>query len=635
MALFRDTPILLPTPRACAWGGRVGPVSEEVRRWIREGIVSGPERYREDGPRGWVVGIDGPGDAVANPRPNPQGYRIGIEISDDVAVPQVNVRAGSPGALRFAFATLSQLVDFYEGHLPACWIEDEPGFATRGVMLDVSRDKVPTMGQFRETIDLLASLKFNHLQLYTEHTFAYKGHEDVWKDCSPLTGEEVRELDGYAAARGIELAANQNCFGHLAAWLRKPAYQHLAEIEGDNAWYFHQWERRGAFSLCPMEPRAEQFVGELLDELLPCFTSKLVNIGCDETFDVGWGRSKHEVDRRVGGQETSAGLASADSSRACAGVRAELYFEFVAKIAKVCEKHGKRPMMWADIALTHPELLHLMPKGMIGLAWWYEPTEKFEKWVEAIKRAGHEAWVCPGTSSWRTFTGRTSERRANIADAAEQGLKAGATGFLVCDWGDMGHRQQWPIALAGLAQAAEAAWNPANAREFDPRATGLHVLNESAEVGEWLDLLGDCDLPIRQSAKVLNASALFNDLHPPVPGQLKGITHEVDATIDQWQEARSRLEELRRSRPEIQSEQLREELDHAVECAIFAADHAIAARDPILGTATRSVAVPKDVLIARCEAIKAEHERLWIQRNRPGGMDHASSFYTKVIHALG
>ena len=138
-------------------------------------------------------------------------------------------------------------------------------------------------------------------------------------------------------------------------------------------------------------------------------------------------------------------------------MRAELYFEFVQKIAKHCEKHGKRPMMWADIALTHPELLHLMPKGMIGLAWWYEPTEKFEKWVGAIKDAGHEAWVCPGTSSWRTFTGRTTERRGNIADAAEQGFRAGATGFLICDWGDMGHRQQWPIALAGIAQAAEAA----------------------------------------------------------------------------------------------------------------------------------------------------------------------------------
>lgn len=519
---------------------------------------------------------------------------------------------------RAAIATLRQICRQYPDDLPCVDILDEPGFERRGVMLDVSRDKVPTMRQFRQTIDLLAALKFNHLQLYTEHTFAYRGHEEVWQESSPLTADEVRELDQYAAARGIELAANQNCFGHLAAWLKKPGYEHLAEIEGNNAWYFHQWERRGPFSLCPVEPKADEFVGELLDELLPCFTSNLVNIGCDETFDVGWGRSKAEVDRRARSAREE------DRSRA----RAELYFEFVQKIAGHCRKHGKRPMMWADIALTHPELLHLMPEKMIGLAWWYEPTQKFEKWVSAIKDAGHEAWVCPGTSSWRTFTGRTSERRANIADAAEQGSKAGATGFLVCDWGDMGHRQQWPIALAGIAQAAEAAWNPGAARSFDPRATGLHVLGETSELGAWLDELGECDRTIRESAKVLNASALFNDLHPPVPGQLKAITHEVDATVEQWSAARERLEKLRASRPPISNAQWREELDHAIECAIYAADHAVAARD------TAALDSERASLIARCEAIRAEHERLWLKRNRPGGMEHASSFYGKVIHAL-
>src|SRR6185369_4145025 len=120
-----------------------------------------------------------------------------------------------------------------------------------------------------------------------------------------------------------------NCFGHLASWLRRPRYQPLAEIEGDNAWYFHQWERRGPFSLCPVEPRAEGFVQDLLGQLLPCFGSPLVNVGCDETFDLGWGRSKGEVERRAGAR-------AGGKERA----RAELYFEFVAKIARACERHG-------------------------------------------------------------------------------------------------------------------------------------------------------------------------------------------------------------------------------------------------------------------------------------------------------
>ena len=618
-------PLLLPTPRSIRLTGGtarrpiwLNEAAEDLWRQSCGQLPKGQatERIRaethesEDESDRYSIRIERGPDGIA---------KVSLGYSDKVGWTRSDRRG-----LRHAAATLRQIVHACADDLPCLEIEDSPvgGFASRGVMLDASRDKVPTMAHLRQTIDLLASLKFNHLQFYTEHTFAYPGHEEVWKECSPITPDEARELAAYSAARGIELAANQNCFGHLASWLKRPRYQHLAEIEGDNPWYFHQWERRGPFSLCPTEPKAEAFVNELLNELLPCFQSGLVNIGCDETFDVGWGRSKAEVEHRAQ-RAPSVSERDAVLSRA----RAELYFEFVAKIAAACAKHHKRPMMWADIALTHPELLGMMPPGMIGLAWWYEPTDKFTNWIEAIRGAGHEAWVCPGTSSWRTFTGRTTERRANIADAAEQGAKAGATGFLICDWGDMGHRQQWPITLAGLAQAAEAAWNPANARTFDPRATAIHVLHEAPEVGPWLDELGDCDHAIRASAGVLNGSALFNDLHPPVPAQLKAGNHEVGATIDQWQAARDRIAHLRASRPPITDDLTRAELDHALDCAEFAADHAIATRGgpPLRGGSD---------LIARAESIRAEHERLWLARNRPGGMSHASSFYTKVIHDL-
>lgn len=504
-------------------------------------------------------------------------------------------------------------------------VADRPAFATRGVMLDVSRDKVPTMAQLKRTVDLLASLKFNHLQLYTEHTFAYSGHEEAWRDASPITPAEARELDAYCAARGIELAPNQNCFGHLSHWLRLPRYNPLAEIEGDGAWKFLQFDRKGPFSLCPVEPRAAAFVADLFGQLLPCFGSELVNIGCDETFDVGWGRSKAHVERRAA--KLAGGPEPTDAHRATA--RAELYFDFVQKIAAIADRHGRRPMMWADIALSHPELLGRMPEGMIGLAWWYEPTEKFESWVRVLREHGHDAWVCPGTSSWRSFTGRTTERRANIADAAEQGLRAGATGFLVCDWGDLGHRQQWPVSLAGIAQAAEAAWNPARARAFDARATSLHVLNDpSMTLGPWLDELGDADLEIRRAVKLTNATALFNDLHPPVPAMLAPGERAIKAGTGQWEVAASRIARLTAECPSIDDPLVRDEVHHTLEVAAFAADHAIAIRDPA------RLARERAPLIERLERIIGDHERLWLARNRPGGLPHATSYYTTVLDAL-
>src|SRR5262245_26105517 len=162
------------------------------------------------------------------------------------------LRARSDSGLAHAERTLDQLRRQYGESCPAMHIEDAPAFATRGVMLDVSRDRIPTIPEFRRIIDLLASLKFNHLQLYTEHTFAYRGHEDAWRGWSPITPDEARELDRYCRTRGIELAANQNCFGHLSHWLRHPRYAPLAETHGD--WVFEnaheRFPRSGPFSLC-------------------------------------------------------------------------------------------------------------------------------------------------------------------------------------------------------------------------------------------------------------------------------------------------------------------------------------------------------------------------------------------------
>ena len=55
---------------------------------------------------------------------------------------------------------------------------------------------------------------------------------------------------------------------------------------------------QGPFSLCPLDPGSLQLVRSLFDELLPHFSSKQFNVGCDETFDLGQGRSKEECERR-------------------------------------------------------------------------------------------------------------------------------------------------------------------------------------------------------------------------------------------------------------------------------------------------------------------------------------------------
>src|SRR6185295_9432611 len=100
-----------------------------------------------------------------------------------------------------AISTLGQLCLARQGYFPFVDIQDEPDIPVRGVMLDVSRDKVPKVFTLLKLVDWLSWLKINQLQLYTEHTFAYRRHRSVWKDASPFTPAEIRRLDRFCRDR--------------------------------------------------------------------------------------------------------------------------------------------------------------------------------------------------------------------------------------------------------------------------------------------------------------------------------------------------------------------------------------------------------------------------------------------------
>ncbi|TVQ04067.1 MAG: hypothetical protein EA359_07710 [Balneolaceae bacterium] len=95
-------------------------------------------------------------------------------------------------------------------------------------MLDISRDKIPTMETLYEIVDMLSMLRYNHLQLYVEgFSFGYPSFRDLWEHTeTPVTGEEMQELERYAAERMIELVPNQNMLGHMGAWLATDRFAH-------------------------------------------------------------------------------------------------------------------------------------------------------------------------------------------------------------------------------------------------------------------------------------------------------------------------------------------------------------------------------------------------------------------------
>jgi hexosaminidase len=386
----------------------------------------------------------------------------------------------TPG-LRAAAATLRQLFREFGRHLPCLNVCDWPDFARRGVMLDISRGRVPKLKTLLELVDRLADFKINEFQLYTEHTFAYRHFKSVWRSWGALTGGEVRTLDARCRELGIDLVPNQNSFGHLRYFLEHPRLKKLAEVPEpyeDSGGGFLRYPS----TLAPEHPGTLPFLRGLYAELLPNFSSRFFNVGCDETWDLGRGRSKKPCEAKGKGR---------------------VYVDFLKKIHREVSARGKQMMFWGDIILHHPKLIRELPKNLIALNWGYEANHPFEREAAQFARSKIPFYMCPGTSTWMTLIGRHDNALANLRRAADAGRRRGAIGYLITDWGDGGHPQ--PLAVSYLPYLAGAAVSWC-AKTFD-EATLIPVLSR--------DIFHDSTQCIAKAASALGvAHRKFNFFTP-------------------------------------------------------------------------------------------------------------------------
>jgi hypothetical protein len=372
-----------------------------------------------------------------------EGYALTIDRTG------VTIAFREPPGLRAAAATLRQLIRQFDHRLPCLKIRDWPDFQRRGVLLDISRGRVPRLETLLDLAEKLADLKINELQLYTEHTFAYRKHRSIWQGWGALTAREIRLLDRRCRELGIDLVPNQNSFGHLRAFLDDPRLKPLGEVSEPYEAETGDFLRRPT-TLAPNHPGVLPFLRGLYDELLPNFSSRYFNVGCDETWDLGRGRSR----------------------RLCAARgKGRVYLDFLRKIHREVSSRGITMMFWGDIILKYPQLIGELAAlgkfgarnadapGLVALNWGYEKDHPFDVEAARFSKAGMPFYVCPGTSTWQTLIGRHDNALANLRAAARAGKKHGAVGFLNTDWGDGGHPQPLAVSWPMLAAGAALAWN--------------------------------------------------------------------------------------------------------------------------------------------------------------------------------
>ncbi|HZU71135.1 MAG TPA: family 20 glycosylhydrolase [Acidimicrobiales bacterium] len=518
-----------------------------------------------------------------------EGYRLRVSEGE------TTIAASGPAGVSRARATLAQLTR--QGQAPEAEVEDWPATAVRGFMLDISRDRVPTMDSLRALVDLLAGLKFNHLELYTEHTYAYPGHQEVWAQASPMTADEVAELEAYCAERHIELTPNQNCLGHMERWLVHPRYRPLAVAPA--GWTDGRGRLRHPTTIDPANPGSLALARSLLAELLPRFASRRVHVGLDEPFELPAGRMGE-------------------------------YGDYIGALRRAPEVDGREMLIWGDILGRHPELVDRVPSQVTVCEWGYEATHPLEARLERLNQAGLAHWVAPGTSSWNSILGRVANAVGNCGLHASVGRAAGSQGLLLTDWGDNGHLQPPVVSTPAMVVTAEAAWSGTDPAGLDLAAALDAVVfpDHRPGLGAALLRLGDAYRAVKPQVEN-NVSILLHFYSP----QLRvgdGFTEGLDAS--QLDDLRATLDAGLAALPP-DAGLVGEELANAAAMVRLAADDAEArlAGDGTLGP------VPEPVragLAERALALADEHRRLWLARSRPGGLvdsvarlEHLASCY--------
>jgi|GEM_PF-593197 len=415
-----------------------------------------------------------------------EGYLISIR-ADGIIIKSISKRG-----LFYGLQTFRQILQQSTGKALTCLeIFDYPTLPYRGLMLDFSRGKLMKLDTLREIIGLMASYKYNVLQIYIEHTFAGGGFKEIGSEQNSLDKEFILKLKKICQDNYIELMPNLQSFGHHNKLLEMPEYRDLSE---SNLFW----------TLTPAKEETYNFLNSVYQEFLPLFDSRWFNVGADETYDLGKGLTKEWAEEEGQGK---------------------VYLEHILRLRKLAKKYDKDIMLFGDIVLDYPELLKEIPDDVIFLDWDYNPRDHYAHTSE-FGSSQKDFWVCPGTGAWNSIFPRLGAAKKNIKNLIRDGLANDCQGSLLTDWGDHGHYAMVSASFYSYIFHAAVSWEGRNFQEaeFEKSLAVLYPVDS-----KFKPLIQPETLQANSSTSSKNFSAASKNLDPH-PGKTAFCENEGDVS---------------------------------------------------------------------------------------------------------
>jgi hexosaminidase len=352
----------------------------------------------------------------------PEGYVIQPD-NDGVAL-----TADTSAGIFYALQTVKQLItgDGATATFHLATIRDWPAMMYRGLSDDLSRGPLDTLEFQKQIVRTLASYKANVYSPYLESPQAFPSLPLTAIPGASLTPADARALVAYAQQYHVTVIPDQEAFGHLHHNLLWETYQGAAETP------------HGAV-LAPGQPESMAMIDGMFKDLAAMYPGPFLHIGGDETFELGYGRTRAEVDSR--------GLAP-------------VYLDFISRIVADLQPLHRKILFWGDIAEKAPELLKAMPQSfkdqVIAVPWIYSPKPSFAKDIKPFVDSGIPFWVSPAINNYRQVWPNQQLALDDIQRFTRDGQAYGAQGQLNTLWDDDGEslaNMNWYGILFGAACA--------------------------------------------------------------------------------------------------------------------------------------------------------------------------------------
>ena len=308
-----------------------------------------------------------------------------------------------------------------------------------GVMIDCSRNAVPSIPSLKNFLDIISKMGYNCAMLYTEDTYEIPTEPFFGYKRGKYTLSELKEIDEYAQSIGIELIPCIQTLAHLNAIFRWNCYKNnildIADIMliGDDHTY--------------------ELIEKMFKTLSETLKTRKIHIGMDEAHYVGLGKF---LDKNGFGD------------------RYELLLSHLARVCDIAKKYGYEALMWNDMFFRlaqngdyrtdkylnfPPEITEKIPENCKMVYWDYyaEKEEVYRAMMESSQKLSDSVWFAGGAWCWGGFTphNKLSIRRNKIAlpVCIEKGVK----NVLLTMWGDDGGECPPFAVLPALMNAAASA----------------------------------------------------------------------------------------------------------------------------------------------------------------------------------